>query len=379
MSTFGIIGWVLTGIIVIFSLIPFKRKKRVVVLGQEMADTTEKENERISAGNFGKSPLPDFGYSKWPDEESLINPIENELDLRIKAVCNEYRKADENKKSEIRRSIDQTGIYTLLEFSKRATILGIRRKEPSYIGDGLAAVSMIESERSDYRDVLVALSFLDYGIQKLGLDAKSFFNNALQSSEGKTTDLIKTFSERPADKRKLKTVGGYVAIETGNGIGFVSTYYKKYSPKNNLVEILFRISDLISRDKYRKGNITIGDKIASIWLSTDNDKTIEKYISMASGCASLNTYLKNDLHPKSGVQVLLIYLAEFSEKKDLEILNAQTNDTIPSKFTRLSFTEGNILCLVIQRAVMVGVENYETNESLKRFDIPLREIIKNHN
>ena len=173
-------------------------------------------------------------------------------------------------------------------------------------------------------------------------------------------------------------MGGYTPVETADGIGFIETNYEKYNPEKNLAKLLLSFSVYISGDKYTLGNITIGQKISSIWLSADNDKGVESAISKATGCASLSTYLKSEFHPKSGVQMLLLYLAEFKDQESLKVLIERTNTTSPTTFSRLSFVEGNIFCVVIQRAVMSGVEDFETNETLKRFESPIRELIKKH-
>ena len=76
--------------------------------------------------------------------------------------------------------------------------------------------------------------------------------------------------------------------------------------------------------------------------------------------------------------MLLLYLAEFKDQESLKVLIERTNTTSPTTFSRLSFVEGNIFCVVIQRAVMSGVEDFETNETLKRFESPIRELIKKH-
>jgi hypothetical protein len=376
MSKYIVVGLLLLIIIALVIWNSNKNKRGTIVLGKEIADASEKERQRIEAGKFMQSPLSTFDYSRWSNEQSLINPIENELDFRIIELCEEFKNYNEAKRNKIRQSISQNEIYTLLEFTKRATLLGVRKKEPYYIHNGFVAVSMIETERCDYRDVLVTLSFLNYGLKKLNLNASTVFKEAIQLSEENTRKLINEFAERPPNNKSLETMGGYTAIETANGISFIQTNYEKYNPEKNLAKILFDISDYISGDKYFKGQITVGEKVASIWLGADNDNRIEEVISKASGCATLSTDLRNEFHPKSDVQMLLIYLAEFKDNKSLKVLTEQVNANVPTTFSRLSFVEDDVFCVVIQRAIMVDVDEFETNKSLKRFELPLRELIR---
>lgn len=346
----GIISLIIIVLVIIFLS---KKKKRTIILGQEIADAAEKERQRLETGNYSQSPLKNHSYSKWKDEQSLINPIENELDSKIIKLCDEFKNYSEEKRNEIRRSINQDEIYTLLVFIQRATLFGVRKNQPSYIHSGFIAVSMIESERCDYRDVLVSLSFLGYGLEKLDINKSEIFNEALKFSEGKTHQLIQQFAVGRSKQNSIEMVGGYTAIETAQGISFIRANYEKYNPKHDLVKTLFDISDSISGDKYDKGDITIGEKVAPIWLNADKNRKIEVAISNASGCASLRTKPKKEFNQKN--QMLLIYLAEFNDKETLQLLIQQVNSTIPTTFARLSFEEGNMFCIVIQRAIMVGV------------------------
>ncbi len=376
MNKFLIIGLILVVIITIVILTLNKNKKNVVVLGQEIADASEKEKQRIEVGGYGKSPLPDYNYSKWVGEQSLINPKEKELDLAIVKLCNEFKNSNEAKRAELRRSISQDDIYTLMEFSKRVVLWGVRKKNVSYIYNGLIAVSMIETERCDYRDVWVAMSFLNYGIQKLNLNSSKILEDALRLSEPNTSKIIQSFNNGSSNNKSIEAIGGYTEIETPDGVGFIHTNYEEYHPEKSLVKLLLNVSDYLFNDKYLKGHITIGEEITSYWLSADKDPRIEKIISAASGCASLNTNLRSEFHPKANAQMLLIYLAEFKDQKSLNILIEQSNNTKPVAFSRLSFIEGDIFCLIIQRATWDGVDDFETNETLIRFELPIRALIR---
>ena len=371
-----IIGASVIVIRIIISLLLGKDKKeRVIVLGREIAAADEKERQRIKAGNHKESPLPDYNYRKWKDEQSLINPAENELDASITQLCTAFISADENKKEEIRKSLNQDNIYTLLEFVKRKTVFAIRQKEPKHISNGFTAISMIESERCDYRDVSVTISFLDHGIQKLNLTSADFFENAFELSEQQTAGLMKGYYERSKKNKKIERAGGYVEIETPYGTGFVNTYFRKYNPEKNLVKILFEISDYLSKDKYKKGEITIGSDIDAVWFGERGNKNIERLNAKANGCAFVRSTLKEGLHIKSNEQVLHVFLTEFSNLNILHALKEKAENNKSSSFAWLCFSEDNLLCMVIQRATREGVEDYESNESLKRFEDGLRKII----
>ena len=376
MNKYYSIGLFIIVLIVILILNACKSKTKTTTLGQEMADATEMEKKRIDAGNLLPSPLPSFDYSKWSGEQSLIDPVENELDLKIRQLCTAFKTYDADKRKEARNSLSQDNIYTLLEFTKRATIFGIRKKDQSYISNGFIAIAMIDAERCDYRDVLVTLSFLNYGLQKLNIEQNSIVQETVKLSDGKTKKLTEEFFQRSEKNGSIEEMAGYTAIETSKGISFIETSYEKYTPKHNLAKILFDISDYVYSDKYLKGQVAIGEGIPSIWLSAENDSKIEKALAETSGTATLSTQLRNDFSPKSDMQMLLIYLSEFNDGKSQQILLEQLGKTSPTTFKRISFVQDNILCVMVQRATMVDLADFESQESLRRFEKPIRELIQ---
>jgi len=132
----------------------------------------------------------------------------------------------------------------------------------------------------------------------------------------------------------------------------------------------------MATDKYSKGTVSIGEKIALFWLSADKDEKIEGILSTAAGCASLVTTLKKVYKSQGDGQMLFIYLAEFSDSEKIKALENYVKNTEPERISRLAFTEGNLFCLVIERSVIRGIKDLETNKSLMRFESPIRELIK---
>ena len=376
MNKYIVAGLLLFVIIALIIWNSNKHKKNTVVLGQEMADASEKEKQRIEIGNFQPSPLPNFNYTKWSDEQSLIDPVENELDLKILQLCSDFKTYESDKRNEVRNSLNQNDINTLLEFSKRATIFSIRTNEQSYIDNGFIAISMIDAERCDYRDVLVALSFLNFGLEQLNLVHTSIVQEAINLSNGKTKKLTEEFFQRDEKNRRIEEMAGYTALETSRGISFIETNYEEYNPKRNLAKILLDISNYVYSDKYQKGQVSIGEELPSVWLSLENNDKIENEILAVTGTASLSTQLKNELSSHSNMQMLLIYLSEFSDDKSQQIILDQLGKTSPTTFKRISFVQDNILCVIVQKATMVDLDDFESEESLKRFEKPFCDIIK---
>jgi hypothetical protein len=102
----------------------------------------EAEELRKSRGATGKSPMPDGKYDFWRGEESLINPAPSSLDAMLRESCQRFAKNDEQSRAEMRASISMEEFYTLITFSRRAAVFGIReRKEAFETSESLARFS----------------------------------------------------------------------------------------------------------------------------------------------------------------------------------------------------------------------------------------------
>lgn len=352
-----------------------KKKPGTVVLGKELAEATQRENERIKAGNQSPSPLPNYDYSRWPDEQSLINPTRNELDDKIVTLAEGFEMADEGRRQQLRTSISQDDIYTLLEFVRRETLYAVRDDNAASLHNAVIAVAMIEAERCDYRDVLVALSFLFFGIHYLNLNEAVFFDKAKQLAQGKARELIEQFQQRPTGSKTTEAFG-YTAVQSSYGISFIQTNTVRYNPEKHLINILFEFESILANDKYRRGEITLERSIAPYWLSAESDKRIEGILSNPTGCASLRVNLKTEYHPQAEYQRLHVYLAEYSDLENAQMLMQKANADNPKGIVRLAFAEDKVFCLISQEAIMVDVKEFETSKSLLRFEEQLRKIIK---
>ena len=331
----------------------------------------EKANEQQRA----VSPLPDYSYTKWPGEQSLINPNENELDAAIASLGKVYEVSDDKERADVRSSLTKANIYTLLAFAKRSVLFAMRKSEPVHLINAFTIISMIETDTCDYRDVLVTLSFLNHGAKRLNIDAAQLFEKTSEMAATETAGLLNEFIKEAASGKSLGIMGGYSEIETPYGPAFVTTRYNKYQPERNLAGILFKVSDLVYTDKYSRGQLSIGDKIEPLWLSATDHPNVRIILSRATGCASLTCYLREEFEPADHLQTLLIYLAEFEEPKDVATLVEHANSVPPKSCNRLCMADGKLLFIAIQRAVRDGIPDAETNESLQRFERSVRALL----
>lgn len=350
-------------------------RKKIYVIGQEMAKAEKEEAKRNKEGKLSISPMPRLTYNNWPYERHLFYPVENSLDIELGHLCKTFEFYDSTRQAKVRHSISIDEIYTLLLYSKRVVVFGIRNKDQTLIRKGLNAVSMIECARCDFRDILITLSLLYFGATRTGGNPEKMFVKTAMFSESGVSDLITGFLKRSEREKDLRQSWGYYEVETNNGIGFINWGYKSYNPTIDLVKIAILISELIFSDKYSYGEVTAGTDIPLTWLSSKDDIDIQKVKESAKGFVSISSDLKKSDNPENNSQTILVFVAQLKSAADATILQIKSLNRISNSYCKTCIVKDDIFCLLITRSCVFGIEPIETIESINRFIKPIEEII----
>lgn len=378
MIKFLILGLIIvTGAIFIIVSCSNKQEKKTAVLGQELADAEQKEQERLESENYNDSPFPEFNYSKWKGEKSLLNPQVNELDSFIVQLTKQYIKANEAERKDIRNSISQDDIYTIFTFCQRAAIFGIRENgNQSFIENSLNSLAMVDPERCDYRDALVAMAFANHGILKSLLNRSDLFNEAAKFANPKMAELLIGFEARNTDDQSVENMAGFTEIQTESGIGFVQYGYEEFHPKVNLSEIGFKISEFIESEKYQGASISVGESLPLIWVDGEDNSELKEILNRSLGTVSLRAYPKEELCRDWISQMFLLYLIEFENQNDAKRVVEIAKISKSNNHSKIILSDDEVFCILITRSTTIGVDDFENEESIQRFKEPLLELIK---
>ena len=354
-----------------------QKRKGVVVLGVELARAGANEERREAEGPPGPSPLPDSSYNPWRGETSLIDPKEIGLDGDIREVVRRFAAEADSVRATLRASTSMDGFYTLLTFARRASVFAMRQRSVAWVTDGLAAVAMIEADRTDPRDILMALSVLYHAAGRVGADPNELFREAASISEPSVAELITQYASRPRDEKDLRSSWGLAEIETENGVGLIDWGFKEYHPTSDLGQVIMDIAELVAADKYQPESVSIAESLPAVWLTTKEDRSAEQLVERVRGGASLLANLRPEYNPDDEDQGLIIFLVEARDDRTAEALLGLSRKKALSDYVMLGLAEGRLFCLAIQRSFN-DAKPYETSESLARFSAGIAKILGQH-
>lgn len=365
---------IITTVIVVISCTP--RKKKELIIGKEMGEAKKKDEEILNSKDFVKSPLKGQKYSDFNSGSTFQNPKQVDLDRNIIQLTKKYIELKEKERQNLRNSINSEDIYTIISFCERATVFGLREQNEN-IKHGLNALSMINAERCDYRDVLVAIGFVNHGLEKLQLDTYKLYSEAIKYANPRMKELLSAFQKRKAKDKAIEPMAGYTEYQFENGVGFIRCGYQEYNAKMDLPKIAFSIGTGIGNDEYRIFNdVVIAESLPLVWIKGQNENDVQELLKQSKGTVRLNKLLKEETKDWMS-QMFLLHLIEFEDEikvdKLITLLGKEGND----KFARIFGAEQNIFYLLVSRSTTIGIEDYETNQSLQRFRELIEREIKN--
>jgi hypothetical protein len=343
--------------------------QRVHVLGQQMADARRKEEERLLTPGVEESPLAGRSYDKWAGEFDLSDPRHSPLDDKLVAFCRRFAASDADARRLLRRSISMDELYTLIAFANRCAVFAIRSRAIATVEDGLVALAAIDPSRIDFRDAVSSINLLDHAARAIGAKASGPFTFAASLADETMGQRILEFTTMPYAERDIRTMSGYVQVETDHGPGFMRWNLEPYRPTVALDRVASALSRLIAADKYEPSSIALASKLPAVWFSKGDTLKLEHALHAVRAGVSISAELRPSDTYDYMHQKLLAFLVELKNDRFADDLYrvAENTHTIARPFAIMAAVSGRLFCLIVGRSFVMGTSNHETDASLHRF------------
>ncbi|MBN1556308.1 MAG: hypothetical protein JXA11_16325 [Phycisphaerae bacterium] len=350
-----------------------QRKKGLIVLGWQYADTRTKEQDRPLSKPVIPSPMR---YKLQKGQWGLLTIEPSELDTSLRELCAAYAQTPKYAQAKIRSAISYNEFYTLMEFARRSCVFALRDRDYDVLNSAFISIAMIEAEGVDYRDLLSALEFLRYSAERMGVDSSSTFLNFAKIAEPATAKWISGCARKKTVGRNSQESCGYFEVNTEYGAGFVSSGFQKYNPELDLLGIAMKIASAVEKDSYFVESIELATDLPSCWLEAPENENLQQTLHKIRGAATVTCRLEEDKYPEPWKQQFTLFVAEMDSEESAQILLEMSRKMKPKDYSMLGFSGGKLFALLITRSTMVGVDSFETEESIRRFIQPIDQIIQ---
>lgn len=331
-----------------------------VFLGMQLAVTrVAEELHRVTAS--GPSPLRDVGYPagagvlwKWVDAPQ---------DADVWAFVRAYTGAPD--RDRVRSSLTMDDFSTLMTFARRCVLAALRNEDPGAAEAAFDALSAVDVERVDCRDVVVAAAMAGYAAHRVGLSADEVLVGAVSRAQPAVAEILERAVAREVDLagdwgyREVVTAAGPVLIESDG-----------HPACDELLSRALAIAELLEDDgKYGVTDIDEVTELPAVWLGDDPVAGAAR--ERLLGCVSVHAE-----PPGDGLRhFLLVFLADAADEQDAEAVAAAAHQSTDYDTAKLGIAVGRRCAVVVARSAVVAQPSIEDTTSLTRFATPLRLLL----
>ena len=307
-------------------------------IGREAAEASKADAEhRARFPDLGHSPLAAIGYDLWAWEHDLVRFVESPVDAEVSNVVADFRTADSARRSYLRNLLTPKDFYTLISFARRSAVAAIRGADASLARDGLNAVAIVDVERVDWRDVLVATGLIAHVLHDLG--DMSAISGVLPLAEAPVAALIARF-EDPSEDDADPASWGFRKVRTRHGAGFADTGIEPYAPAR----------DLLEGDDYRARSFRLGERLPLVWLPGTDRQEANRAVDGCTGCVVTNTTLSASAVATADSQQLTVFVVEAPGPQQAADLEGWSTG---GSHASLAYRDDAVVCLLIARSFVV--------------------------
>lgn len=331
---------------------PWKRK-RVVVLGAELAAARKAEEERIAAGVAGPSILPSDGYDLESGDSSLVSVHPLPIDLGLRSIAKQFQGWDSDRRQAATHRLSFDDQYTLISFAERAAVLALNTDPVEWCRAGAIALSMIDEARVDPRDLWVAGGLLNHAVSRLSepVEREAFEKAIDPNIRGIFTG-----------KSKLSD-WGYAEYRTADGVGLIRHGGGCYKPTIDVTNLALQLAEALRATRY-VSYVEIAAKVPDVWFASGRREDASSRLRSALAAAVIHGHLRKEYSADS-MQMFIEWVVEMPAERDCEQLVADvgTGTELDGRYI-IGLAVGRLFALLVAGSWQQGVEPYESPSTM---------------
>ena len=280
----------------------------------------------------------------------------------MRAVVTEFRNAPLEQRSTLRDRLTMDDCYTLISYARRTAVLAARESDTAAAGDAAVSLAMIDADRVDWRDVLVALGLVGHVL--VGLGDTGALGAARDMATGDIVSMIARFAPPSREDAEAAT-WGLRQVRTAYGIGYADAGVELYAPVTDLVDVALGVASLLEDDAYRTVSVRVGEQLPVVWLPGTSPRRADRVVDRCRGCIVISTILSADAFDGAEAQQLTVFVVEARNAGDARSLESWS---VGGSHAALTVRREAVVCVLVARSFVEGVAPFESDASLRRFE-----------
>ena len=188
-----------------------------------------------SLSHVGPYPTRAFDLARYVDDptDDLVDELVGHASNRKPAELDEWR-----------GKLNEQDRYTLLQFARRRSAQGLRSERPDLVLQAVHALTLVEREKIDYRDLSV--DFPLYAVRQLGISTDEVIDMAVLRSSLGTTQAFE--ASRLRARSATLADCALIQISSKYGLGFMEAWTRDYDTATGVAELSIEIADSIDTE-----------------------------------------------------------------------------------------------------------------------------------
>jgi hypothetical protein len=333
----------------------------VGVIGREIASASAAEAQ-LRQVHPADSPLRQVKYDSDRGEVSLHTFVASATDDTLRMFVGNLALLSSEGLSAVRAALTMDDFYTLLTFARRSALASVREGRVQIATDGVTALTAIDAERIDWRDMAVASALLAFALRRAGAATDQIFVRAAERAEVKAAEILQRFAHESVDSLKA---WGFRLVDTPSGQALFDEWGHPYEPSVDLGRIAGAVAEIVDGDSYQVTGLRVGSNLPMVWVRGADPVAIKAATESMRGCAIVNASLRPGVHPKARDQHFLAFIGEAASSKDAALIASSAKSQ--SGVEEFGVSHEKVWCVAVGRSVVKGVASYERAGSLERF------------
>lgn len=343
-----------------------------VVLGTQLAAARAEEVKVRAAHPDLASPLT-VEYDFWAGETDLARLVRSSVDSEVRALVTALANLDPQERALMRTSLTIENLYTVLQFSRRASVAGLRDHDSDVPRDALRAVALIDVDRVDWRDVPGPLELAAYAVETSGGVLDDELDQLRSMADEKIGSMIRRL-QNPSVEPTLRS-SGYMGVTTGHGFGLVDCW-PGGSESIGLGPLLVGLADVIDADAYRTSSLALSGGLPSVWFPKMNRARVEAIVEGAPAGGSVSARHRPGPGEDADAQQFTVFVLDAGTSEDANELLRLSEHEEATTHASLALAYGATFVLVIARSFVQGTDGVETINTLGRFAEPFMNVLR---
>lgn len=335
-----------------------------VVIGTQLAAARSEEARVRAEHPTLPSPLG-VRYDFWSGELDLARLVPSSIDGQIRSLVLRFLELEDEDRSRLRTSLTIDDLYTVLQFVRRSALSSLRDRDEGLATDALSAITLVDVDRVDWRDVPGPLELAAYSVSSLDLDLQQQLLRVQSLGGPKVAAMVQRLQD-PAVPPSLRSAG-YASVTTTHGLGLIDCW--SGTDTNTLGPLLVRLADAIDADDYQTSSLTLTVDMPSVWFPKPNRARVDELADAATSAGNLSASHRPG--PDADAQQLTIFVLDAGTSSAAAELEALSHGEPGLRHVQVAVASGRHFALLVARSMVQGVAGIETDESVERFREPM--------